>query len=61
MKPQTDSATEVLAGLVERATFQSQESGFCVLLVKARGHRDLMTIVGLTAVDARRNSHCTDR
>lgn len=50
MKPQTDSATEVLAGLVERVTFHSQESGFCVLRVKARGHRDLVTTVGHAAM-----------
>ena len=50
MKPQTDSATEVLAGLVERVTFHSQESGFCMLRVKARGHRDLVTTVGHAAM-----------
>ncbi len=32
------SAQEVLAGLVERVTYHNQESGFCVLKVKARGH-----------------------
>jgi exodeoxyribonuclease V alpha subunit len=37
---------EELAGLVERVTFHSDESGFCVLRVKARGHRDLVTVVG---------------
>ena len=40
---------EVLAGLVERVTFHSLESGFCVLRVKARGHRDLITTVGHAA------------
>ena len=35
-----------LAGLVERVTFHSDESGFCVLRIKARGHRDLVTVVG---------------
>jgi len=39
----------VLAGLVERVTFHSAESGFCVLRIKARGHRDLITIVGHAA------------
>ena len=34
-QPETD--TEVLAGLVERVTFHSQENGFCVLRIKARG------------------------
>ena len=42
-------ASEVLAGLVERVTFHSQDSGFCVLRVKARGHRDLVTTVGHAA------------
>ena len=40
---------EVLAGLVERVTFHNAENGFCVLRVKARGHRDLVTVVGHAA------------
>jgi hypothetical protein len=40
---------EVLAGLVERVTFHNAENGFCVLRVKARGHRDLITVVGHAA------------
>jgi len=40
------SATEVLAGLIDRVTFHNPESGFCVLRVKARGQRDLITVVG---------------
>ncbi len=43
------SATELLAGAVERVTFHNVDSGFCVLRVKARGHRDLVTIVGHAA------------
>jgi exodeoxyribonuclease V alpha subunit len=35
------SPAEVLAGLVERVTYHNEESGFCVLRVKARGQRDL--------------------
>ena len=50
MKPQNDSTTEVLAGLVERVTFHSTETGFCVLRVKARGHRDMVTTVGHAAM-----------
>ena len=42
--------TEVLAGLVERVTFHNTENGFCVLRVKARGHRDLVTTVGYAAM-----------
>jgi hypothetical protein len=40
---------ESLAGLVERVTFHNEESGFCVLRVKARGQRDLITVVGHAA------------
>ena len=43
---------EMLAGAVERVTFHSEESGFCVLRVKARGHRELVTVVGHAAVVA---------
>ena len=43
------SAQEVLAGLVERVTYHNAENGFCVLRVKARGHRDLVTTVGHAA------------
>ncbi len=41
--------TEALAGLVERVTFHNAETGFCVLRVKARGQRDLLTAVGHAA------------
>ena len=51
MRPQQEPSTqEVLAGLVERVTYQNAENGFCVLRVKARGHRDLVTVVGHAAV-----------
>jgi exodeoxyribonuclease V alpha subunit len=46
----TAPETEVLAGLVERVTFHSTESGFCVLRVKARGHRELVTTTGHAAM-----------
>ena len=49
--PQTSigQPTESLAGLVERVTFHNDESGFCVLRVKARGQRDLVTVIGHAA------------
>ena len=51
MKPQPQLTTqEVLAGPVERVTFHNDESGFCVLRIKARGHRELVTVVGHAAV-----------
>ena len=40
---------EVLAGLVERVTFHNSDNGFCVLRVKARSHRDLVTVLGHAA------------
>ncbi len=40
---------EVLAGAVEHVTFHNEESGFCVLRVRVRGVRDLVTIVGRAA------------
>ena len=53
MKPQPEPATqEVLAGLVERVTSHNAENGFCVLRTKARGHRDLITLVGHAATIA---------
>jgi exodeoxyribonuclease V alpha subunit len=41
--------TEALAGLVERITYHNAENGFCVLRLKARGHKDLVTVVGHAA------------
>ena len=40
----------MLAGLVERVTFHNAENGFCVLRARARGHRDLVTVVGHAAI-----------
>ncbi len=45
-QPERPSQPEQLAGLVERVTFHNDESGFCVLRIKARGHRELVTVVG---------------
>jgi exodeoxyribonuclease V alpha subunit len=50
MKPQPEaSKQEILAGLVERVTYHNAENGFCVLRAKARGHRDVVTVVGHAA------------
>lgn len=40
---------EALAGLVERVTFHSPDTGFCVLRVKVRGRRELVTVLGSAA------------
>ena len=50
MKAEPDpSDWEVLAGMVERVTYQNVENGFCVIRVKVRGHRELVTVVGHAA------------
>ena len=46
---QLELSTEPLQGLVERVTFHSEDTGFCVLQVKVRGQRDLVTVVGNAA------------
>src|SRR5262249_19290197 len=46
------SDREVLAGLVERVTYQNAESGFCVVRVRVRGGRELVTLVGHAAAIA---------
>jgi exodeoxyribonuclease V alpha subunit len=38
--------SEHLVGSVDRITFHNDETGFCVLRVKARGHRKPVTVVG---------------
>ena len=46
-RPESASApTEVLAAMVERVTFHNADTGFCVLRLKARGHRELITATG---------------
>jgi exodeoxyribonuclease V alpha subunit len=50
MSPQSEPSTqEVLAGLVEQVTYHNAENGFCVLRARARGHRDVVTVVGHAA------------
>ena len=43
------TAFESIHGSVERVTFHSEESGFCVLRTRVKGQRDLVTIVGNAA------------
>ncbi|HZN29536.1 MAG TPA: ATP-dependent RecD-like DNA helicase [Xanthobacteraceae bacterium] len=53
MIPHAERSTqEVLAGLVERVTYHNAENGFCVLRAKARGHREMVTVVGHAATIA---------
>src|SRR5688572_137305 len=37
---------EAVSGLIERVTYFSEENGFAVLKVKAKGRRDLVTVIG---------------
>jgi len=48
---------EPLSGLVERVTFHSAETGFCVLRVKVRGQRDLVTVLGSAAEHIQASGH----
>lgn len=43
---QRGQPVEALAGTIERVTFHSPETGFCVLKVQARGKRDLVPVIG---------------
>ena len=53
MQAQPPAPAESLSGLIERVTFFNEENGFAVLKVKAKGHRDEVTVVGsLPAVSA---------
>jgi exodeoxyribonuclease V alpha subunit len=44
--PQRRPATEEISGVIERVTFHNDESGFCVLRVKTKGHREETTVIG---------------
>jgi exodeoxyribonuclease V alpha subunit len=44
--PERQPSTEQMSGLIERVTFHNDDSGFCVLRVKAKGQRDDVTVVG---------------
>ncbi len=36
----TVEATEVLSGIVERVTLHNLDNGFCLIRLKARGHKE---------------------
>lgn len=44
-----DQPLQKLQGSVERVTFHSGSSGFCVLRVKIKGRRELITVIGSAA------------
>ena len=45
----SEQRIEQMQGSVERVTFHSEESGFCVLRTKVKGQRDLVTVIGNSA------------
>src|SRR5436190_18032049 len=45
-QPPSKQFAESLSGLIERVTFFNEENGFAVLKVKAKGHRDQVTVIG---------------
>ncbi len=47
--PNSDNPVERLSGSIERVTFHSEESGFCVLRAKVKGQRELITVIGSAA------------
>jgi exodeoxyribonuclease V alpha subunit len=44
--PRKPAQPESLSGLIERVTFFNEDTGFGVLKVKAKGQRDVVTVVG---------------
>ena len=44
--PTSKPVAESLSGLIERVTFFNEETGFAVLKVKAKGHREQVTVIG---------------
>lgn len=49
MPPNLPAPHERLTGSIERVTFHSEQSGFCVLRVQVKGQRDVATVVGSAA------------
>ncbi len=44
--PEAPAELDRLAGLVERVTFHNEQNGFCVLRLKVKGERELITLIG---------------
>ncbi len=43
---QNQPQKEYLSGNIERITYHNQDNGFCILRVKVKGHKDLVTVSG---------------
>jgi exodeoxyribonuclease V alpha subunit len=44
--PERSTPPAQLSGVIERVTFFNEETGFCVLRIKAPGHREEVTVIG---------------
>jgi exodeoxyribonuclease V alpha subunit len=44
--PNNTKNVETLTGLIERVTYFNEENGYAVIKIKAKGYRDLVTVVG---------------
>ncbi len=46
---QQTAAQEALSGSIERITFHNPENGFCILKIKIKSKKDLVTVLGFSA------------
>ena len=46
MSIHNQNVKEYLSGNIERITYHNPENGFCVLRVKVKNHKDLVTVTG---------------
>ena len=44
--PERRPVTEEISGVIERVTFHNEDSGFCVLRIKTKAHREEATVIG---------------
>jgi exodeoxyribonuclease V alpha subunit len=57
---QPTALLEQLIGSIERVTFHNEETGFCVLRIKVKGHRDLVTVIAnATSITAGESIECS--
>jgi len=50
--PPSSEEKIIIHGTVERITYHNEENGFCVLRIKAKGFRELVTVVGFASLIA---------
>ncbi|WP_201258189.1 SF1B family DNA helicase RecD2 [Piscirickettsia litoralis] len=49
MQQTNNDDSSLISGAVERITYHNEENGFCIIRVKAKGHRDFVTVKGKVA------------